>query len=250
MRLPTLPLTYANVMATIAVFVSLGGTSYAALVVTGANIKDGSLTGTDVRNSSLTGTDLRNGSIGLLDIADTAEAALRGRVGDAGPPGAAGSTGAAGAKGDTGPIGPRGIQGETGSQGAPGTPGAPGTSDTLTATGPEYTPGLDTTGFNTVQLVVPAGRWLITGRASIRVQSAYSRSSATCDIRGNGAEGHQTFTGDLTAGESETVTDTLAATFTGPVTVSYRCRFLEYGSTGFVEWPRLVATRVSTVNGL
>ena len=32
--------TYANVMATFAVFVALGGSSYAAIKVTGKNVKD------------------------------------------------------------------------------------------------------------------------------------------------------------------------------------------------------------------
>jgi hypothetical protein len=44
-------LSYSNVMATIAVFIALGGSSYAAVKVTGTNVKNGSLTGKDVRNS-------------------------------------------------------------------------------------------------------------------------------------------------------------------------------------------------------
>ena len=38
-------LSYANVMATIAVFVALGGSSYAAVKITGKDIKDESITG-------------------------------------------------------------------------------------------------------------------------------------------------------------------------------------------------------------
>ncbi len=45
-------LTYADVMASIAVFISLSASSYAAVVITGANVKNGSLTGVDVKNSS------------------------------------------------------------------------------------------------------------------------------------------------------------------------------------------------------
>jgi hypothetical protein len=52
-------LTYANVMATVAVFVALGGSSYAAITVTGKNVKNSSLTGTDVKNNSLTGKDVK-----------------------------------------------------------------------------------------------------------------------------------------------------------------------------------------------
>jgi hypothetical protein len=56
-------LTYANVAATLALFLALGGSAYATLRVTGANVVDGSLTGADIRNGSLTGADIRNKSL-------------------------------------------------------------------------------------------------------------------------------------------------------------------------------------------
>jgi hypothetical protein len=46
-------LTYANVMATIAVFVALGGGAYAAITITGRDVKNGSLTGKDIKRNSL-----------------------------------------------------------------------------------------------------------------------------------------------------------------------------------------------------
>jgi hypothetical protein len=52
-------LTYGNVVATLALFVALGGSSYAALRITGKDVRDGSLTGKDVRNNSLTGKDVK-----------------------------------------------------------------------------------------------------------------------------------------------------------------------------------------------
>jgi hypothetical protein len=61
-------LTYANLMATVAVFIALGGSSYAAITVTGKNVKDSSLTGKDVKNSSLTGSDVKNSSLTGSDI--------------------------------------------------------------------------------------------------------------------------------------------------------------------------------------
>lgn len=69
-------LTYANVMATIAVFVSLGGTSWAALTVTGAQVRNNSLSGADVRNNSLTGVDVRNGSLSTADLSGAARGDL------------------------------------------------------------------------------------------------------------------------------------------------------------------------------
>jgi hypothetical protein len=64
-------LSYANVVATIALFfaVSTGG-AYAAQQWTGANIKNGSLTGADVKNKSLTGADIKDGKVVSVDLAD------------------------------------------------------------------------------------------------------------------------------------------------------------------------------------
>jgi hypothetical protein len=47
------------VVAYLALFVALGGSSYAAIKVTGRDVKDNSLSGRDVRNNSLTGRDVK-----------------------------------------------------------------------------------------------------------------------------------------------------------------------------------------------
>ena len=78
-------LTYANVTATVALFVALGGSSYAALTVTGRDVQDGSLTGKDIRSRS----------ISSVDLAHSATAARRrGRRGPRGRRGAPGDSGA------------------------------------------------------------------------------------------------------------------------------------------------------------
>ena len=56
-------LNYANVMASIAVFVALGGSAYATATITGKEVKTGSLTGSDIKNRSLTRADLKKGTI-------------------------------------------------------------------------------------------------------------------------------------------------------------------------------------------
>jgi hypothetical protein len=56
-------LNYANAMATIAVFVALGGTSYAAVKISGSDVRNGSLTGTDVKDRSLSSKDLKKGAV-------------------------------------------------------------------------------------------------------------------------------------------------------------------------------------------
>jgi hypothetical protein len=74
-------LTYANVVASLALFVALGGSSYAAIRITGHDVKNGSLTSADVKNRSLLGRDFKRGQL---------------------PRGAAGATGATGARGPAG----------------------------------------------------------------------------------------------------------------------------------------------------
>lgn len=59
-------LTYANVMATLAVFIALGGSSYAALTVTGRNVKDGSLSFRDLRRDTLGGSRINESRLGTV----------------------------------------------------------------------------------------------------------------------------------------------------------------------------------------
>ena len=54
-------LSFTNVFVTVALFAALGGTSYAALQVTGKKIKNESITGKDVKNFSLAKGDLGKG---------------------------------------------------------------------------------------------------------------------------------------------------------------------------------------------
>jgi hypothetical protein len=82
-------LTYANVMATIAVFMALGGASYAALklpknsvgakqlrrnAVTTAKIKNGAITAAKVRNGTLTGNQINTSTLGTVPNAASADA--------------------------------------------------------------------------------------------------------------------------------------------------------------------------------
>jgi hypothetical protein len=61
-------LTYANVIATMALFVALGGSSYAALTITGKNVRNGTLTGKDFKRNSLTGKQIREGRLGTNSL--------------------------------------------------------------------------------------------------------------------------------------------------------------------------------------
>jgi hypothetical protein len=63
-------LSYANVTATLALIVALGGTAYAAATITGADVVDGSLTSADIKDGSLQGVDVATGAISSPDITD------------------------------------------------------------------------------------------------------------------------------------------------------------------------------------
>ncbi len=92
--------TFANVTSLIALFVALGGTSYAALRITGKNVKNSSLTGADVRNSSLTSSDIKNRSLLARDFkAGQLAAAAQGAKGDKGDKGSPGTNGTNGTNG-------------------------------------------------------------------------------------------------------------------------------------------------------
>lgn len=88
-------LTSAHAIALLALFISLGGSSYAALKISGRDVRDG----------SLTGRDIKKGSVGLDRLA---------------------------AKPLPGPPGPMGPSGTNGTNGRDGQPGPPGTPDGYT----------------------------------------------------------------------------------------------------------------------
>jgi hypothetical protein len=113
---------YANVTATIALVIALGGTSYAAVTlprnsVGAAQIRSNAVNATKIKNGSVTGTDVKDGSLTKADF----------EFGQlvAGPAGPAGPTGAKGDPGATGAAGPQGPKGDKGDPGIapPTTPG-------------------------------------------------------------------------------------------------------------------------------
>jgi hypothetical protein len=61
-------LSYSNVIATVALFIALGGTSYAVLRVDSRDVVNNSLRSTDVRNNSLRSTDIRDRTLRARDL--------------------------------------------------------------------------------------------------------------------------------------------------------------------------------------
>src|SRR4051794_37679850 len=59
-------LSYANVMSTLAVFIALGGSSYAAVTLNGKDIKHRSIPGTKLKRNSVTGLEVRESRLGRV----------------------------------------------------------------------------------------------------------------------------------------------------------------------------------------
>lgn len=105
MRRVRAKLTYANVMSSIAVFMVLGGSAYAATTlpkdsVGSKQIKTGGVASSDIRANAVTSSKIKNGSLLSTDFKPGQLVA-----GAPGPTGPAGSKGDSGAKGDKGDPG-------------------------------------------------------------------------------------------------------------------------------------------------
>jgi hypothetical protein len=118
----------ANAIALAALFVALGGTSYAAVALAPNSVgtrqlRRGAVTSAKVKDGSLLARNFKRGQL------------PRGAAGPAGPQGAAGAVGPAGATGATGPQGAPGPQGRPGAAGAAGATGERGATGAAGATG-------------------------------------------------------------------------------------------------------------------
>ncbi len=92
-------LSYANVIATVALFLALGGSSYAAL-----NLPKASVGPKQLQKNSVTSKKVKPGSLLKSDLKKSAVESLRGAQGPQGPQGLQGTQGAAGAPGATNVI--------------------------------------------------------------------------------------------------------------------------------------------------
>jgi hypothetical protein len=85
-------LSYANTMATIAVFIALGGTSYAVAQlprnsVGATQIRTGAIGKSEIHRSAVRSKHIRDRTVALRDISFAARSSLRGQAGPAGPQG-------------------------------------------------------------------------------------------------------------------------------------------------------------------
>jgi hypothetical protein len=126
----------AHLLVVLLLVLVTGSAATAGSLITGKQIKDGSLTGKDVRDRSLTAGDLAPGTV---------PDAVAGPSGPAGTMGPAGPIGNDGAPGPEGPVGPRGEPGPQGEAGPPGT-----SSPVLAARGERVATGCGSTASQTV----------------------------------------------------------------------------------------------------
>jgi hypothetical protein len=134
-------ITSAHVIAMIALFVALSGSSYAAVTIRasqirnnsipGAKIKAGSIPASKLRNNSITGGKLKNNTVGRAKLRTDAlnPTAGGGNLVNANSESDNDSS-SNGARGPQGPSGPRGLTGAQGPAGANGSAGAQGAAGT------------------------------------------------------------------------------------------------------------------------
>lgn len=125
----------AHVTAGLALFIALGGTSYAAgslaaNSVGSTQIKASAVKSSELAKNAVTSVKVKDGSLLKSDfkageLPTQSSQVLPGEKGAQGPQGEKGDKGE---KGETGAKGDTGASGEPGTNGAPGAPGAPGTN--------------------------------------------------------------------------------------------------------------------------
>jgi len=137
--------TYANVVATIALFLALGGVSYAA-----TQLPKNSVGTKQLRKNAVNSSKVKNGSLTLGDFKKSQRSKLRG------------------------PKGATGAKGDAGATGAPGAAGAPGVSGwqivSASATASEE--------FAEEEVLCPAGKRILGGGALIEGEGAEEALSA------------------------------------------------------------------------
>lgn len=176
-------LTYANVAATLALFLAVsGGTAFAAKTLIGsADVADNSLTGVDIKNRSLTGHDIKDGSLRAKHLGASTVAALKGARGSQGE---TGSRGAAGPQGERGVAGPQGEQGAAGPKGdaGPSLGGFANSTGSTSLTGPPAQVLALNDGTGTI---TPSfdGRLIVTAAAFIHKGADGASGNANCMVK-------------------------------------------------------------------
>lgn len=216
-------LTYANVVATLALFVALGGGAYATTQfpknsVGTRQLKKNAVTKVKLRKNSVTGAKVRNRSLTRADF-------KRGQI-------------------PAGPRGPKGKQGPEGTEGAKGEQGPIGPSDLYSATGEEITTLFaDEVEVTLVSMTLPAGKYQVIASQNARLPGG--EAALFCYIYA-GDEMKATFYSVLASETLGTMTGIAALSLTESTAVTEKCSPFE--NDAYILEPKLVALQVGAVH--
>jgi hypothetical protein len=212
-------LTYANVAATLALFLALGGAAYAA---------------TQLPRNSVGTAQLKREAVTAGKIAKKTRAQLRGARGPAGPQGPQGKTGKQGPKGATGARGAQGPRGEKGERGEPGTGPA---FEVFTAV-PKTTEGEG----QILTQNLGAGAYVITADVMARNTSGVTTEALpiACTVHAGGEQSGE-ITAQIENGATQSLSVSLTHTFGSAGTATLVCHSPQPFS---VLYANMIATQV------
>jgi hypothetical protein len=210
-----------NLVGYLALFVALGGTSYAATnlgkaTVKARNLASDSVSSSKVKNGTLLAKDFKSGQL------------PKGAKGDKGDPGAAGAAGTAG---------------------IPGTPG--GLSEAYQTTGNV----LSFTGTaDLMSLTLPAGNWLVFSHIGSAYNGVVNFARLECAISEPGGSGsdfaklrfppNDNATNALVFGD---ITMHAAVSFTAPTTVKTTCSVVQSADSFTLTTRKMTAVRIGNI---
>lgn len=234
-------LTFANVVACLALFIALGGASYATTQlpknsVGTKQLKKNAVTSAKVKNRSLRAVDFKRGQI---------------PAGPQGQPGEHGPQGVHGPPGQTGPQGQRGPQGEEGIAGVEGDPGPRGPSDAYSTF--DSSPAVDE---KSEKLPVPGGSYVVDASMLVAAEETADSANVLCFLSTTNI-----VAGDIgdailsispaTAGHVVYRQATAHAAFTigaSGGTISFYCEKFQGNAELTLSRARIVATQVETLH--
>ena len=162
-------LTFANAAATLALFTSLGGVSWAAVT-----LPKGSVGSQQLQANAVSTRNVRDGSLLSKDF-------KRGEL----PRGQAGPTGAPGLPGPQGPQGPQGPRGPQGAAGPKGDPGAPGATNVAVRTTTAVVPA---SGRALLQVLCGTGERALSGGMQLGSNATTSELQQSFPVGDNGSQ--------------------------------------------------------------
>lgn len=167
-------LSYANVVATLALFIALGGTSYAAL-----KLPKNSVGATQIKTGAVHTGEIANRTIRTGDISLSARSSLRGQTGPQGPQGPQGPAGAAAVR-HFAVVSAAGqfLRGDAKSGGSAGAIGSYTVGFAESVSGCAYDATLGTTDGTTV----PAGRVTVNDRGGAVGVQTYDAAGVAADL--------------------------------------------------------------------